>query len=218
MCTMNKCIASLIFRQTIPYDLHSYDILWHIMNMRNAQILQHRTHSFRFSQTCPEQMGFRGGQAYDHHKPRRTSLLKQWIESSGRFGSRSVQTPGYVWFHSIPQSPCLHIRTYSTSAHCLSFPGTSPGYLTGCVDCMQKVFTDGDISEANTSASLIAAQALGHKTVSFHIETKMSLFWWNFHYWLHWKLSLWQLPVQPVIKNSQKLRHFLFSACRSHFY
>ena len=39
----------------------------------------------------------------------------------------------------------------------------------------------------------------------------MSSFWWNFHHWLHWKLSKWQLPVQPVIKISSKWRHFRFS-------
>ena len=42
-------------------------------------------------------------------------------------------------------------------------------------------------------------------------ETEMSSFWWNFHHWLHWKLSKWQLPVQPVIKISSKWRHFRFS-------
>ena len=39
----------------------------------------------------------------------------------------------------------------------------------------------------------------------------MSSFWWNFHHWLHWKLSKWQLPVQPVMKISSKWRHFRFS-------
>ena len=28
-------------------------------------------------------------------------------------------------------------------------------------------------------------------------------FCWNFHHWLHWKLSEWQLPIQPVIKFQQ---------------
>ena len=42
-------------------------------------------------------------------------------------------------------------------------------------------------------------------------ETEMSSFWWNFHHWLHWKLSKWQLPVQPVIKISSKWQHFRFS-------
>ena len=41
-------------------------------------------------------------------------------------------------------------------------------------------------------------------------ETEMSSLW-NFHHWLHWKLSKWQLPVQPVIKISSKWRHFRFS-------
>ena len=44
-------------------------------------------------------------------------------------------------------------------------------------------------------------------------ETKMSSFWWNFHHWLHWKLSFWQLSVQPVMKISSKWRHFRFSEC-----
>ena len=42
-------------------------------------------------------------------------------------------------------------------------------------------------------------------------ETKMSSFWRNFNHWLHWKLSFWQLPVQPVTKISSKWRHFRFS-------
>ena len=42
------------------------------------------------------------------------------------------------------------------------------------------------------------------------METEMSSFWWNFLRWLHWKLSKWQLPVQPVIKISSKWRHFRF--------
>ena len=35
-----------------------------------------------------------------------------------------------------------------------------------------------------------------------HTETEKSSFWWNVHHWLHWKLSKWQLPVQPVMKIS----------------
>ena len=45
----------------------------------------------------------------------------------------------------------------------------------------------------------------------FNTETKMSSFWRNFNHWLHWKLSFWQLPVQPVMKISSKWRHFRFS-------
>ena len=36
-------------------------------------------------------------------------------------------------------------------------------------------------------------------------------FWRNFHHWLHWKLSFWQLSVRPVMKISSKWRHFRFS-------
>ena len=39
----------------------------------------------------------------------------------------------------------------------------------------------------------------------------MSSFWRNFHHWLHWKLSFWQLPVQPVMNISSKWRPFCFS-------
>ena len=45
-------------------------------------------------------------------------------------------------------------------------------------------------------------------------ETKMSSFWRNFHHWLHWKLSFWQLPVQPVMNISSKWRLFRFSVCK----
>ena len=50
-------------------------------------------------------------------------------------------------------------------------------------------------------------------SISSHISIHVSIhkFWWNFHHWLHWKLSKWQLPVQPVIKISSKWRHFRFS-------
>ena len=44
-----------------------------------------------------------------------------------------------------------------------------------------------------------------------YTETKMSSFWRNFNHWLHWKLSFWQLPLQPVMKISSKWRHFRFS-------
>ena len=52
---------------------------------------------------------------------------------------------------------------------------------------------------------------LSHQHILHYTETEMSSFWWNFHHWLHWKLSKWQLPVQPVIKISSKWRHFRFS-------
>ena len=47
-----------------------------------------------------------------------------------------------------------------------------------------------------------------------YTETKMSSSWRNFHHWLHWKLSFWQLPVQSVMKISSKWQHFCFSVWR----
>ena len=41
-------------------------------------------------------------------------------------------------------------------------------------------------------------------------ETEMSSFWRNFRHWRHWKLSFWQLSVQPVMKISSKWWHFRF--------
>ena len=37
-----------------------------------------------------------------------------------------------------------------------------------------------------------------------HSLIKMLSFWWNFHHWLHWKLSKRQLPSQPLIKIPPK--------------
>ena len=51
-------------------------------------------------------------------------------------------------------------------------------------------------------------------------EREMSSFWWNYHHWQHWKLSFWQLSVQPVMiispgsfpqNDNIFARHFCFS-------
>ena len=44
----------------------------------------------------------------------------------------------------------------------------------------------------------------------YYTEMRMLSFWRNFHHSLQWKLSKWQLPVQPMIKISSKWRHFRF--------
>ena len=44
----------------------------------------------------------------------------------------------------------------------------------------------------------------------YNTETEMS-FWRNFHQWLLWNLSFWQLSMQPVIETSSKWRHFRFN-------
>ena len=48
-----------------------------------------------------------------------------------------------------------------------------------------------------------------------YTETEMLSFWWNFHHWLHWKLSKRQLPMQSVMKISSRWRHFRFSVDNS---
>ena len=46
-------------------------------------------------------------------------------------------------------------------------------------------------------------------TVIYYAETEMLHFGPNFRHWLHRKLSKWQLPVQPVMKNSNwQYSHF----------
>ena len=66
--------------------------------------------------------------------------------------------------------------------------------------------------------SLIAdcVSATGRLTVLCAIslvytETEMWSFWRNLRHWMHWKLSFWQVPMQPVTKISSKWRHFHFS-------
>ena len=41
-------------------------------------------------------------------------------------------------------------------------------------------------------------------------EMEMMSFLWNFHHWLHRKLSKWQLSVQPVTKYFNKTTTYLF--------
>ena len=43
-------------------------------------------------------------------------------------------------------------------------------------------------------------------------ETEMSSFWRKFHYWLHRKLSKWQLLVQPVMNISPTWRISIITA------
>ena len=44
-----------------------------------------------------------------------------------------------------------------------------------------------------------------------YTDREMSSFWRNYHRWQHWKLSKWQLPVQPVMKILSKWQHFHFN-------
>ena len=73
------------------------------------------------------------------------------------------------------------------------------------VKCLSKTSRNVQLSNGNRNDS----GNIG--SMSIYTETKMSSFWRNFNHWLHWKLSFWQLPVQPVMKISSKWRHFRFS-------
>ena len=44
-----------------------------------------------------------------------------------------------------------------------------------------------------------------------YTEMEMLSFWQKFHHWPHWKLSFWQLSVQPVAKILSKWQHFHYS-------
>ena len=61
------------------------------------------------------------------------------------------------------------------------------------------------------TATLIRKQPNIQRGVGFSVKIHWNgnvVFLIIFHHWLHWKLSKWQLPVQPVIKISSKRRHF----------
>ena len=47
--------------------------------------------------------------------------------------------------------------------------------------------------------------------VHYSLKSEMLSFWWNFHHWLHWKLSEWQLRVHPVMIILSKWRHSSFN-------
>ena len=51
-----------------------------------------------------------------------------------------------------------------------------------------------------------------YKSLYNQSEMEMLSFWWNIHHCLHWKLSNWQLPVQPMMKISSKWWHFHVSS------
>ena len=87
------------------------------------------------------------------------------------------------WRKSIipTQLTCLFNQGWAET----TFSGTNPFY--------QEL-----VALRNTSQELCAWFILSY--VLLYTEMKMSSFWWNFHHRLHWKLSKWQLPVQPVMK------------------
>ena len=96
--------------------------------------------------------------------------------------------------------PCclgLNVLTKKLSSLCVTSPNKTPDGCSAPGACNTKLTSQWVLSGT-------------HNLVYGFTETEMS-FWWNFHHWLHWKLSKWQLPVQPVMKISSKWWHFHFS-------
>ena len=54
----------------------------------------------------------------------------------------------------------------------------------------------------NTLQTYVGYEALAEPNMSF---------WRDFHHWLHWQLSSWQLLMQPVMKISSKWQYFRFT-------
>ena len=77
---------------------------------------------------------------------------------------------------------------------------------------------NGNVIKLTKFSSMVALKVVNTKTPSAAIgehfvkmmtfPTEMSSFWQNFHQWLHWKSSIRQLPVQPLMKISSKWWHF----------
>ena len=80
---------------------------------------------------------------------------------------------------------------------------SGPRYVWNSSACQAKICV--------ASTRFLMKMFYSAKEAYWYTETEKSSFWWNVHHWLHWKLSKWQLPVQPVMKISSKWRHFCFS-------
>ena len=151
--------------------------------------------------------------------------------------------PRYYRLYSVSVSSPLAFSIPPSLSFFPSFAGSSPvcgsAWLSVCyyhpslslvhdfshdqVKCLRKTWVASPLrGEELDSHSTVICLTLCHtptECVGYHnittTETKMSSFWRNFNHWLHWKLSFWQLPVQPVMKISSKWRHFRFSDCAS---
>ena len=66
---------------------------------------------------------------------------------------------------------------------------------------LEKATTKTGIMETNYDKKKHQLLVLCHWAEKSYTETKGLLFWQICHQWLHWKLSFWQLPVQPMMTN-----------------
>ena len=79
---------------------------------------------------------------------------------------------------------------------CYSWEFRIPSWRHDCLDVQRPLGWQLGFLEIKTQSHLMPYVVDTHT----YTETEMSSFWWNFNHWLHWKLSKWQLPVQPVMK------------------
>ena len=129
----------------------------------------------------------------------------RFISAVGKPISREIvfvlkEGPGYgKALYDIPLSRYFHFA--GASATCDFSQTDLCGYETP--------YRDSVVMWQRMSGSDLVAQlqySLGMEEMGTQ-KMEMS-FWWNFHHMLHWKLSFWQLPVQPMTKMLLKWWHF----------
>ena len=69
--------------------------------------------------------------------------------------------------------------------------------------------------QSNVKWSKLVIQMVSEQLAAA-MERKWRPFWQNLRHWVHWKLSNWQLSVQPATKKSSKLQHSSFSVRPKH--
>ena len=132
----------------------------------------------------------------------------------------SFGIPGFSWQWPVtcmmPSSAPKNVELYSTGPHEMKLNLMNQNKDIFCWENASENITEFGTRMSNN----IPQKTTGHDYLSMpwpltnyvsNTETKMSSFWWNLHHWLHWKLSKWQLSVQPVMKISSKWQHFRFS-------
>ena len=119
-----------------------------------------------------------------------------------------------IWYHSLcslQRNPSL-ISSFHVIQHCSCWWSAPVWYQDICNHSFllaKYVFRKKCVLEDTVE------QCISHwpQTYIKDRSTKMKMlpFWWNFHHWLHQKLSFRQLLVQSVMKILSKWWHFRFS-------
>ena len=69
----------------------------------------------------------------------------------------------------------------------------------------QTAFETGRIVGNSLVSLLLVVSASSQDDNPHTVICIYASFWWDFHHWLHWKLSKWQLPVQASDENFVKM-------------